>query len=78
MIYIPVKAKSDRRSSYTENHPAKASGDQTMGNFLIALYLRHFFNYCFDKKDLILKIYKKLFVQKFTLGHLIKLLKYYM
>jgi hypothetical protein len=50
MIYIPVKDKSDRRSSYTEYHPAKASGDQKMGNLLTALYLRHFFNYCFDKK----------------------------
>jgi hypothetical protein len=61
MIYIPVKAKSDCRSSYTEHHPVEASGDKEMGNFLTALYLRHFFNYCFDKKkDLILKIYKNL------------------
>ncbi len=75
MIYNPLKVKSDRRSSYTKHHPVKVSGDQKMGNFLTASYLGHFFNFCFDKKkDFILKIYKKLFEQKFNLVHLIKIL----
>jgi hypothetical protein len=48
MIYVPVKAISNCRSSYIVDH--LASCDLKIGNFLIALYLRHFFNYFFDKK----------------------------
>jgi hypothetical protein len=67
--YSPVKAESALTGS--DSLPSKGLKWPENGQlFLTALYFRQIFTYCFDKKDWILKIYKKMVAQKSNIGHL--------